>query len=75
MFTVEHASDSTVVTVLSNIANVGDLEVIFDEDLVWLRQFDEDLNSYEIVVISNPMWLQLLAAYNCPEGSYFVETK
>jgi hypothetical protein len=75
MFTVEHLSDSTVVTVLSTIQNVNDLEVIFDEDLVWLRQFDDDKNQYEIIVISNPMWKEMMAAYNCPEGAYVTETK
>ena len=51
MFTIEHEFDHSVIVVMDNDGTHDDVELILDEDNVYIRQYDED-ESFNIVVIS-----------------------
>ena len=72
MFTVEHEYAETVVTILSDHPDLEDVQVIFEEDTVWIRQVDEDTDKsrYQVIALTNPMWLELIAAYTSPQGCF-----
>lgn len=70
MFTVEHGYAETVTTILSDHPELEDVQVIFEDDAVWVRQFDEDMNCYQVIALTNPMWLELIAAYTSPQGCF-----
>ena len=50
MFTIEHEFDHSVIVVMDNDGSHDDVELILDEDNVYIRQYDED-ESFNIVVI------------------------
>lgn len=70
MFTVEHKYNQTVVTILSDHPELEDVQVIFEDDAVWVRQFDGDRNCYHVIALTNPMWLKLIAAFTSPQGCF-----
>ena len=73
MFTVEHEYDSTVVTILDETDTHSDVQVILDDQVVYLRQWDEDLNKYEMVVMQYQQLLDLIACMHTTEGLHKVE--
>lgn len=75
MFTVEHESDQTVVTILDTTGQMEDIEVIFDDSGVWVRQFDTQRNEYELIFMMHNQWDSLLASLHCKEGTYLLKDK
>lgn len=71
MFTVEFESDASIVTTLDDKDGYNDVEMILaDDGSVYIRQFDEDLGEYQMLYMSYQQWLDLMAAYQSPEGAY-----
>lgn len=75
MFTVEHLFDSTVVVCLDKTGQMEDVEFIFDEFGVWVRQFDDTQNEFDLVFIQQNQWESLMLALNLPAGSYVTKEK
>ena len=74
MFTVEFESDAAIITTLDQSDMHEDVEVIFGDDGdVYMRQFEPDMNSYQMIIMSAQQWLDLMAAYKSSEGSYYLE--
>jgi len=69
MFTIEHEFDHSVIVVMDNDGNHDDVELILDEDNVYIRQYDDD-ESFNIVVITPFMLKEILSAYDKAEGAY-----
>lgn len=74
MFTVEHEFDYTSVTILDNAAKSDDVELIFDDEYVYIRQYDNE-DDFNIVVITNSMFEEMIASYCSPEGSFMTRDK
>ena len=74
MFTVEHDFDETRIHILDDSESLDDedLEVIIYDDGVCLRQFDSDLDMYNVILISHNMWDEMLCALNSSEGAYII---
>lgn len=71
MFTIETTFDDVVVTTLDNTGEYEDVEMIVTEDgTIIIRQFDEDLNQYEVIEMSMEQLTDLLASLNKSEGCY-----
>jgi len=70
MFTVEMDYDEIEITVLDDYGINDDLIVTLYDDVVFIRQFNEDLNRNEILQISPDMWDELVSAINKPVGAY-----
>jgi hypothetical protein len=74
MFTVEFESDAAVITTLDQNDLHEDVEVVFGDDGdVYMRQFEPDMDSYQMIIMSAQQWLDLMAAYKSSEGAYYLE--
>ena len=74
MFTVEFESDAAIITTLDQSDMHEDVEVIFGDDGdVYMRQFEPDMDSYQMIIMSAQQWLDLMAAYKSSEGAYYLE--
>ena len=75
-FTVEHEYDSSIIVTIDDTDSYNDVEVIIgDNGGVYIRQFDDDLNQYEMVYCSFQQLLDILAAINTSEGMYFIKVQ
>lgn len=73
MYTVEFEPDAAIVTTLDNKDGYEDVEMILAEDgTVYIRQFDENCEDYQMLYMSSQQWLDLMAAYDSPEGAFYV---
>lgn len=70
MFTIEHELSSTIITTLDDAGAQEDVQVILDEESVCIRQFDDDQNTHDLVMMSLQQFYEILAAMGLPEGSY-----
>ena len=76
MYTVEFESDAAVITTLDQHNMYEDVEVILgDGGDVYIRQYEPDMDSYQLILMSAQQWIDLMAAYKSSEGSYYVEMK
>lgn len=74
MFTVEFESDASIVTILDETGQMEDVEaIISDDDVVFMRQWDEDLGKYEMLVMSYQQLLDIAASLQSPEGLHKIE--
>ncbi len=72
MYTVEFESDAAVITTLDENDRFNDVEmVVGDDDVVYLRQFDNTLNEYQILYLSYQQLLDLNTALRSPEGAFY----
>jgi len=53
MFTVDQEDGSNVITSLDSKGEFADVEVILDNEQVYLRQWDENWQEYSVLVISH----------------------
>ena len=72
MFTNEFEFDSTVTTVMDESNEFEDVQLIIGEDVVYIRQFNDDKRetSYDLIAISPKMFSDLLNALNFTEGMF-----
>jgi len=74
MYTVEFESDAAVITTLDQKDMFEDVElVIGDEGVVYMRQWDDFENGFQLLVMSQQQLLDLMAAYNSTEGAYYIK--
>jgi hypothetical protein len=72
MFTVEFEKDSTVITTLDQKDKYQDVEVILaDDGSVYLRQYEEALNEYQVIYMSYQQLLDIFASMQQTEGAYY----
>jgi hypothetical protein len=69
-FTIEHVFKESVVTVLDDTGQLEDIEWILDENSVFVRQWNNELERYEVVEMSNQQLREALTALGLPEGTY-----
>jgi hypothetical protein len=74
MFTVEFESDASVITSLDESGQMQDIELIIgDDDVVFMRQWDEDLGKYEMLVMTYQQLLDITASLQTTEGLHQIE--
>ena len=74
MFTVEHEDTFTKVVVVDETTKHEDIEMFVEQDgRVFMRQFDEKNNQYDILIMSWHQLVDLLASIESPEGMYETE--
>lgn len=74
MFSNEFDFDCTTITVLDDYGNYEDVKVELFDDIVVIRQWDEDINAYQTIHMSPEMYRDLMMAMNQGEGVYWVKT-
>jgi len=77
MYTVEFEKDAAVITILAEDDSQEDVEIIVggDGDNVWIRQYQEYKNEYDILCMTWQQLLDITAALNSPEGMFRVARK
>ena len=74
MWTTEFDHDATIITVLCDKDDQEDVEVIIREDgTVFIRQFQEYKNEYDIITLTYAQLQDIMAAMNKPEGAFRME--
>lgn len=76
MFTVEFESDASVVCSLDETGLMDDVEMIIgDEGTVFIRQWDDELEKYEMLVMTYQQLLDIVVALHQTEGMYIARPK
>lgn len=70
MFTNEFEFNATVTTILDDGGEHEDFEVIIDDHGVFLRQWNETHDRYDLIFISHKMFSEFFMAMKQPEGAY-----
>ena len=73
MFTNEIDHDESVITILDDGGFYEDVQVYLYEDIVIIRQWDEDSESFKEVGMSPEMFEQFQIALNSPVGAFRVK--
>lgn len=73
MFTNEFEFDETIITVLDDRGLYEDVQVYFDENEVYIRQWNERKQIYDLVVMSSKMFFEIMEAMKLPEGAYITK--
>jgi|DEB0MinimDraft_3_1074331.scaffolds.fasta_scaffold156377_3 hypothetical protein len=74
MFTVEFEADASVITVLDESNEMEDVEVIIsDDDVVFMRQWQEELGKYEMLVMTYRQLLDITASLHTTVGLHKIE--
>jgi len=73
MFTVEMDFDEIEITVMDDTDEYEDIKVHIFDDIVYIRQFDNEAPWPETIAMSPNMWDQLILAIQSPEGAFQVK--
>lgn len=66
--------DETAITILDPNGEYEDLQVIMYDDIVYIRQWDEDFNTHVVMAVSPEMMLALQKSFQLPAGAYMLKT-
>ena len=75
MFTVEMDHDEIEITVLDDRDGFEDVKVFSYEDIVYIRQFNEQYNKWDLIQMTPEMYVALMTAYHKPSGAYLTHIK
>jgi hypothetical protein len=75
MFTIEMDWDETAITILDQDANYEDVQFIIYDDIVYIRQWDDDIERFNTIAMSPNMFDDFRTSLNLPVGSYSTERK
>ena len=74
MFTIEFEKDAAVIVTLDEQDKFEDVELVLaEEGVVYLRQFDDKLQEHQMIYMSYQQLLDIIAAMQQPEGSYYID--
>jgi hypothetical protein len=73
MFTNEFDFDETVTTLMDDDAEYEDVQVMITDEQVFIRQWDDDREKYEIICMSPKMFFEMQEAMKRPVGLFRVE--
>ena len=73
MFTIEMDWDETAITILDPLGQFEDLQVIMYDDIVYIRQWDEDIQRFIMLAISPDMLMALETSFKLPSGAYMLK--
>lgn len=76
MFTVEFERDASVVTSIDENDKYDDVEMILAEDgTVFLRQYEDDMEQYQLICMSYQQLLDIVSSLNKTEGMFQIAIK
>lgn len=70
MFTNEFEFDTTIITVLDDSGREEDVVVEMADEHVDIRQFNPNLEKYDLITLTPKMMAELIEAFRHPEGFY-----
>ena len=75
MFQNEIDWDETITHLIDDYAVHEDVQLIIDDNEVFIRQWNEQLQKYDLIVMSHKMFLELQQALQHTEGLFRIELK
>lgn len=75
MITIEMDFKDTSMVIMDPDGELEDIQVYLDEEVVFIRQWDEDVGAHDIIQFSHKTFEMFLAALNLPEGIYVTTRK
>jgi hypothetical protein len=73
MFTVEMDYDETSIIILDPTSVHEDLQVWIYDDIVYIRQWDENIDEYNTMRVSPEMMAALGTSLSVPPGAYMLK--
>lgn len=73
MFSNEFEFDESITTIMDEGADYEDVQVMITDEQVFIRQWDDDREKYEVVCMSPKMFYELQEAMNRPAGLFYME--
>ena len=73
VFTNEFDFDESVTTVMDDTGEYEDIHVIITDDTVFIRQWDDDREKYELMCMTPKMFYELQEAMKKPAGLYYLK--
>mgnify|MGYP000131501524 CR=1 FL=1 len=73
MFQNEIDFEETITTLLDDGGQYEDVQLIIDDNEVFMRQWNESIQRYDLLVMSHRMFVELQQALNHTEGLFRVE--
>jgi len=73
MFTIEHEFESTVITTLDQKGDHEDVEIHLDEESIFIRQWSEELQTFDLIELSMQQLKDIITAVDLPEGAYYAK--
>lgn len=70
MFTTEMDHDEISITVLDDGGSYEDVNYLIYDDMIYIRQWDEEHRHHNVISMSPRMLAEFLAAMKTPEGAY-----
>jgi hypothetical protein len=75
LFQNEFDFDETVTTLIDDSAIYEDIQLIIDDNEVFIRQWNENLQRYDLIMMSHKMFFELQQALKHTEGLFRTELK
>jgi len=75
MFTVEMDFDEIEITVLDDGGRFEDVKVFSYDDVIYIRQFSEKKNKWDLIQMTPEMYAELMTAWQSPEGSFITNLR
>jgi hypothetical protein len=75
MYSVEMDHDDIEITIMDDHAFNEDIKIDVFDDIVFIRQWDDDKDCHDIITMSPQMWDELVLAINSPTGFFQVRKK
>ena len=75
MFQNEFDFEETITTLIDDYAVHEDVQLIIDDNEVFIRQWNENLQRYDLITMSHKMFLELQQALQHTEGLFRTELK
>jgi hypothetical protein len=75
MFTVEMDFDEVEITILDDGGRFEDVKVFSYDDVIYIRQFSEKKNRWDLIQMSPEMYAELMTAWQSPEGSFITNLR
>ena len=72
MFTNEFDFEETIITILDDNGVHEDVQIYLDENEVYIRQWNERKQIYDLIVMSPKMMFEIMEAMKRPEGAYII---
>jgi hypothetical protein len=73
MFTIEHEFESTVITTLDQEGEHEDVEIHLDAESIFIRQWSEELQTFDLIELSMQQLNDIITAVDLPEGAYYAK--
>lgn len=64
--------DETAITILDSTGEHEDVQFHVYDDVVYIRQWDQDDSSFSLISMSPEQFNELTAAMHLPEGAYMM---